>query len=154
MPEVKYLENAGTKVFIGTQAEDHAADTYTQIKRILSIGDFGAEAEVSDDATCLEDTSKEKRKSIVDYGDFTITGNLINGDPGQANLDAAAKMHTNVPHNIKIVFPDEGPNGNGSTYYLKCFVSSFKRSPGQVNGHLQFSSQLAITGAPVEVPAS
>lgn len=155
MANEKYLENAGVTIWIGTQAVDPSADTFTQIKRILTIGDFGSEADISDDATCLEDTVKEKRKGIVDSGELEITGNFIPGDAGQLLLKAAADMNTNLPHNIQIVFNDMPSGGdNGTTIDMKCLVGSFKKSVGDVDGKFGFSSSAAISGAITETVAA
>lgn len=154
MADEKYLENAGITISIGTQAVDPSGDTFTQIKRILTIGDFGSEAEISDDATCLEDTVKEKRKGIPDSGDLEITGNLIPSDPGQLLLKAAADMKTNLPHNIRIEFNDMPSGGaNGTTFDIKCLVGSYKKSVGDVDGKFGFSSTAAISGAITETAA-
>lgn len=155
MPNEDYLENAGTMIYIGTQAEDPENDTFVQIKRILTIGDFGSESEVTDDATCLEDTVKKKRKGIPDSGDLEISGNFIPDDPGQLLLKTASDTHTSVPYNVRIKF-NNTPDGGATplTVDMKCIISKFKKSAGEVNGKYGFSSNAAISGAIFETAAA
>ena len=151
----KYLETQGITVWIGTQAADPLTDTYTQIKRIKSIGEFGGEAQVSDEATCLEDTAKEKVKKMIDPGQLQLSGNHIPTDPGQLLLKAAAAMETNSPHNFKIVNNNMPSGGShGDIFYSKAFVLSHKRTGLEVDGTQGFQSTIELTGAATEVEAA
>lgn len=139
-------KSQGTLVYIGTTAADGSTDTYTQVKRCKVIGEFGAEAAVID-ATALEDSFKQKLKGIPDAGDVEVGGNRVFTDAGQNALEAAAKDPDDEPYNVRIRIPGVGTAGANVQYSFKAIISKFKTKPGDVDGLMEFSAQLAVTGA-------
>lgn len=142
-------KSQGVKVYIGTTAADGSTDTYTQIKRVKSIGEVGAEAQIID-ATALEDSAKEKLKGIPDYGEIELGGNRVYTDPGQAALEDAAQDTGDVPYNFRIESPNAGSGGAGVRLSFKAIVGKFRTNPGQVDGLQEFSAMIAVTGGVTE----
>lgn len=136
----------GIRVLIGTKATDGSADTYTQVKRCKVIGELGAEAPIID-ATALEDNAKEKLKGIADNGDVEIGGNRVYTDAGQNALEAAAIDNDDTPYNCRIELPGAAAGGATLRYAFKAIVSKFRTKPGQVDGLVEFTAMVAITGA-------
>ncbi len=145
---------AGTKtqgitVWIGTKAADGSADTYTQIKRCKVLGELGPEAAIID-ATALEDSAKEKLKGIPDSGDIEVGGNRVYTDTGQNALRVAAADTDDTPYNFRIHTPGAGAGGSTVRQSFKALASKFRDKPGQVDGLVEFSAMLAITGVITE----
>lgn len=145
---------AGTKtqgiiVYIGTTLADASADTYTQVKRAKQVGALGPEAQVID-ATTLEDTAKQKLKGIPDNGDIEVTGNRVFTDAGQNALEDAAQDTDDEPYNVRIEIPGAASGGDDVRYSFKALVTSFRTAPGQVDGLIEYTATLAITGAVTE----
>ncbi len=145
---------AGTKtqgivVYIGTTATDGSSDTYTQVKRVKNVGGLGPEAQVID-ATTLEDSAKQKLKGIPDNGDVEISGNRVFTDAGQNALEDAAQDTDDEPYNVRIEVPGAASGGDDVRYSFKALVTTFRTQPGQVDGLIEFTSTIAITGAVTE----
>lgn len=144
------MATAGTKsqgiiVEIGTKAADGATDTYTQVKRCKMIGDFGAEASEID-ATAIEDTVKQKLKGIPDSGNIELGGNRVFTDAGQAALAVAAADTDDDPYNFRITVPGVGAAGADRKFSFKALATKFSTKPGGVDGLIEFSGTLAVTG--------
>lgn len=108
MPEI--LTTAGTKIYIGpqvTSATDTLAEfdalSFTEIKKVQSIGEFGDEAKTvtSED---IGDARVRKAKGSRDAGNIEIVVSHDPSDDGQAAVRAAEA--TNFPYAFKIVPPD------------------------------------------------
>lgn len=143
--------NQGTKWYIGTQAADATTDTYTQIKRTVSVGAFGPQAS-SIDATALEDLDKVKLKGIPDNGQVTLRGRRIYDDDGQAALKAAADLNSDDPFNFRCRIPN-ARTGVGTPDHLwtvQAIVLSFRDNIGGVDGLIEFEATIDITGPMVE----
>jgi hypothetical protein len=147
-------KSQGTKVYIGTTASDEGADTFTEIKEIKQIGEFGSEASIID-ATALADAAKYKLKGTPDNGNVELSGNRAHTDAGQTALKAAADDVGDDPYNFRIVFSDKVTGGGtGTTIKFKAIVTSFKTGVGGVDGLLGFVSQVAVTGLVTEQAAT
>lgn len=142
-------KNQGIIVRIGTKAADPGTDTFTQVKRCKVVGEYGAEAQVID-ATTLEDTAKQKLKGIPDSGDIELGGNRVFADAGQNALKAAAADNDDDPYNVQIVVPGAGALGVDVTYDFKALVTKFKDNVGNVDGLVEFTAMLAVTGVITE----
>lgn len=142
-------KNQGIVVYIGTKAADGSTDTYTQVRRCKVLGEYGAEAQVID-ATALEDSVKQKLKGIPDSGDIELGGNRVYTDAGQNALKAAASDNDDDPYNFRIEVPGAATGGDDVRYSFKALVTKFKDNPGNVDGLIEFSSMIAVTGAITE----
>lgn len=151
----KASKTEGAKLYIGTTAENGASDTYTQIKRVTSIGEVGPETSAID-VTALEDYAREKIKGMRDHGDVEIEISRITSDPGQAALKAAADDDGDLPYNFRIEFDDQitPVTGNKTKIEFKAHVLAFRIAPVQVNGVVKVKSRLAITGETTETLAA
>ncbi len=140
------VKTTGITLFFGTTAANGSSDTYTQVKRVKTIGAMGAEAQVID-VTALDDTAREKIKGIPDNGDIEITGNRVYTDAGQNLLLAAADDTSDTPYNVRVQIPVAGAAGANVRRQFKGIVTRFREFPAQVDGVVEFSCMIAITGA-------
>lgn len=138
-------KNQGIELWIGTKAASASGDTFTQIRRVDTIGEFGPETEIQD-VTCLEDDAKVKIKGIPDFGSIDVEGNRIFSDAGQTALLAAGEDTDDVPYNIRIRMPGAGATNTNLEFSFKALVGKMKTATGQVDGVLRFSSTLAVSG--------
>lgn len=134
MPEI--LTTAGTKVYIGPQVTsaigtlaEFDALSYTEIKKVQSIGEFGDEAKTvtSED---IGDARVRKAKGSRDAGQFEMTVSHDPSDAGQTAVRAAEL--TNFPYAIKVV-----PNDPVTPDATPATVTITIASPGVVTwtGH-------------------
>lgn len=137
-----------TKVYLGTNkiasvVNDYTTDTFTEIKGLTSLGDFGDEFEVVSFNT-IDDGRKHKVKGSADAGnwDFEIARDPT--DAGQIALRAAAKSPE--VFNIKVVLVD------GSIFYFSGAVTSAKMTFGENSVNKQ-KFQVGITTEVFEVTA-
>lgn len=141
-------KNQGIRVYIGTKATEASSDSYTQVKRVKLVGEFGAEGPVID-ATALEDATRQKLKGIPDSGDVELSGNRVYSDDGQNDLADAAEDTDDDPYNFRIEIPGAGSGGGTPDlrFSFKAMVTRFKNVTGGVDGLIEFGATLAITGA-------
>lgn len=151
----KASKTEGTKLYIGTTAENAASDTYTQIKRVISIGEVGPDTGMID-VTALEDYAREKIKGMRDEGDVEIEFSRVTSDAGQAALKAAAEDGGDLPYNFRIEFDDQitPVTGNKTKIEFKAQVTAFRVAPVQVNGVVKAKARLAISGPATETLAA
>lgn len=145
-------KNQGVVVRIGTKAVDPSGDTFTVINEVTGIGEFGPEAP-SIDATALADATRHKLKGIPDLGEVQLSGNRSYQDAGQQALLAAGNDTDDVAYNFEIEF-DDTLGTNNTKISFKALVLSFKTNSGDVDGLVEFTSGLAITGQTTEVVAA
>lgn len=138
-------KNQGITLHIGTKAANPVGDTFVQVKRVKSIGEFGSEAPIID-ATCLEDSAKEKLKGIPDNGDIEITLQRVFTDAGQTALKAAGADTDDDPYNFKITCPGVGAAGADVVFSFKAMVT-FREKVGPVDGLMEATSKLSVSGA-------
>ena len=95
------------------------------------------------DITNHESTNrfKEVVQGLRDSGEFSVVGNHVPADAGQAQL--YANYLAGVAEAITIVFPDE------SNWTANVFVKAYKPSDGPIEGKLEFSATLRVTGQAV-----
>jgi hypothetical protein len=142
-------KNQGATLWIGTKVADPAGDTFVQIKRVDSLGEFGPETDIKD-VTCLEDTAKQKIKGIPDFGSIEVEGNRVMTDPGQEDLRQAGEDTDDDAYNFEVRIPGVGTTGANVKFSFKALVGKMKTAPGQVDDRLRFSATLAVTGAVTE----
>lgn len=143
-------KNQGILVYIGTKAADGDTDTYVQVKRVKSISRLGGVEAQSIDATALEDAIKQKLKGIPDGGQIETGGNRVYTDPGQNALRAAAFDTDDTPYNVRALVPSVMGGGLSKRFQFKALVLKFDDTPGAVDGLVEFTSTIDITGAITE----
>ena len=148
-------KSQGVVARIGTQAANPVGDTYTAIAEVDGFGEFGPESPVID-TTDLDDTVRHKLKGIPDTGELTLQFNRSYQDAGQQALLAAAKTNDNEAFNFEIEFEDQitPTTGSNTKIVFKAHVTSFKSTPGEVDGKVTGTATLAITGDTTETVAT
>lgn len=117
--------SAGAKFFIGTQASDAAADTYTEVEQIENIGRFGDNREVIT-KKLLGAARILKAKGVANAGSFEIRYAEDLALAGQNALRAAGDANNSTDYNFKIELadtPSSGPSPAPTTYLLKGIVN-------------------------------
>jgi hypothetical protein len=154
---------AGAKLSIGTtlaidfNSGDAAAqagfeaDTYTEIKEISNIGEFGAAANIVQ-FPVLSDDYVKKAKGTRNAGDPAIVVGYTADDPGQIAVRAAEK--TKYYYNFKLVLADaQDENHTDTIIYFRALVAGV---PKQFGGNEDFVTEtyaLGIFPGPLELPS-
>lgn len=149
---------AGTKLFISTAPIDskaalaaYTAATWTEVKGIEDLGEFGDEAEVVT-FTTLEDSRVRKLKGTSNAGAIELVVGRDAFDPGQIALRAATK--TRDTYGFKIELDDAPAAGEPSTFYMAALVMSGRLSVGEANDVVRQTFNLEIDSEPLEVAAA
>ena len=158
-PNNDVYASAGCKISIGTTVvipfttdagalTAFKADTFTEVKSVQDIGDFGDVAEEIK-FTSLGDARVRKVKGARDAGDCDVTVGRNPTDPGQVAMRAAAA--DNHAYNIKIELTDAqiGGTGNNSVVYFRAMVNSATTAIGSVNSTTLEKFKLSITSKPI-----
>lgn len=143
---------AGAKIYIGTTVaatnlSGFEADTYTEIKEVEDLGEFGDEsAEV--EFTSIGDSRKRRYKGTRDAGVLELVCGRDPLDPGQVAALAAEQVKD--AYNFKVVVNDAPVGGTPTTYYFRALVMSAKNSFGTVDNIVKVTFNLAINSAIIE----
>ena len=90
---------------------------------------------------------REFISSISDAGDFTIEGNFVAGDEGQATVREAFFAKSIVP--VTIEFPKAASETAGAKWACNCMISSFRAvGDATIDSQLTFAATLKISGKP------
>lgn len=143
---------AGATFAIGTKAPatdatTYAADTYTIVGEVESIGEFGDEVSAAT-FTALADRRVRKFKGTYDAGDLSLTVAFDSSDAGQTALAAALADEGSTDYNFKITFED------GDVFYLSGKVMSRRISPGSADEIVKATINIAIGTKVLEIPAA
>ncbi|MFG1221713.1 phage tail tube protein [Xanthobacter wiegelii] len=147
---------AGAKIYIGTTAAAanltaFEADTYTEIKEVEDLGEFGDEsAEV--EFTSIGDSRKRRYKGTRDAGVLELVCGRDPLDAGQ--IAALAAEQVKDAYNFKVVVNDAPVGGTPTTYYFRALVMSAKNSFGTVDNIVKVTFNLAINSAIIEEVAA
>lgn len=147
---------SGDKLYISTTAEnddldDHATNgfpglTYTQVKKVGSIGEFGISTNIVTYDTLDEDVI-EKGKGMTDAGDPEIEVAEILSDPGQIAMRAAGAVTNKDNYAFKILRAD------GTIEYLRGLVTG-PVTPGGRNEDFRLNVfTLALNQVPLKIAA-
>jgi len=142
---------AGATFAIGTKAPatdatTYAADTYTIVGEVESIGEFGDEVSAAT-FTALADRRVRKFKGTYDAGGLSLTVAFDSSDAGQTALAAALADEGSVDYNFKITFED------GDVFYLSGKVMSRRISAGSADEIVKATINIAIGTKVLEIPA-
>lgn len=150
------------KIYIGTTAvinwtsdttalSAFTADTYTEIKGVEDLGEFGDEANPVE-VTTLGDSRKRRLKGTNDAGTFDLVCIRNSDDAGQRAVIAAQKERDS--YNIKVVVNDAPTGGTPSTFYFSALVMSSKVGVGSADNAVKLTATMAINTAILEVEAA
>jgi len=148
---------AGAKLYIGTTASatvqsEFEADSYTEIKEISNIGEFGAAANILT-FPVLGDNYVLKAKGTRNAGDPPIVVGRNPTDAGQIAIRAAEA--TNNYYNFKLDLADsQSPTMTNTVVYFRALVSGKTTSVGGVEDFITDTYTLAIYPAPLIVEGS
>ena len=148
---------ARSKIYIGTTAaastvSEFDADTYTEIKEIEDLGEFGDTFEEIT-FTSIDDGRVRKLKGTADAGTIELIVGRDPLDPGQNALRAAVK--SDLAHNVKVVLNDKpDATGTPTEFFFKAMVASSKNQLGGANEVTKQAFTLSITTEILEVAAT
>ena len=125
------IETQGTVLSIKT-----GASVFTPIAQITDFSAFSGAASVID-TTNLDSTAKEKLMGLQDFGQVSLSFNVIPNDAGQVALEAAKASRALT--DFKLVLSD------GYTYSFSGFVLS-KSLSGAVDDKVSGSATIEISG--------
>src|SRR5690606_29390621 len=129
----------------------YEAATWTEVKGIEDLGEFGDEAEVVK-FTTLEDSRVRKLKGTSDAGAIELVVGRDAADAGQIALRAATK--TRDPYGFKVELDDAPAAGEPSMFYFAALVMSGRVQIGTANDVVKQAFNLEIDSEPLEVPAA
>lgn len=149
---------AKAKVYIGSAnatistLDDFEADTYTQIKEIEDLGNWGAEARELSFIT-LESGYVRRLAGSIDSGKVALVAARDPLDPGQILLNANVGAY--LPYAFKVVLND-APNNSGTptTFYFRAVILSAQNKFGKADEITMTDFTLGIDGAILEIPAA
>lgn len=157
MAEAELSLVADSKVEIGgtiidpTLAEfELVTRTWTEIKGVVDIGEFGDEQNVATIET-VDGARVRKKKGTADAGDMELVVARDPLDAGQIAMRAA--LGTKHAYAIKITANDAPEGGTPTVHYLKAYVASAKNRMGGANDFVQTVFTLAIDAMPLTVEA-
>lgn len=149
---------AKSRVFVGpanatiSTLDEFEGVTWTQIKEIENLGEFGTEGTIIDFLS-LEDGRKRKLKGSLDSGNIELVVARDPSDAGQNILRAAADDWNKYP--IKVVLNDSPTlTGEPTVYYFRAIVGSARSNYGGADDITKTTFNLAIDGAILEIPAA
>lgn len=143
---------AGAKVSITTAAvvlsttdtlAEFAALTYTEIKQVESLGDFGDTANTVT-FTSLADSRVQKMKGSRDAGELAIVVAYVADDPGQ--ILAITNEKTKFNYGVKIELADKGSGAGAlnTIIYVGGQVSSASFSLGEADNVVRMNINILI----------
>ena len=140
--------SAGASLSIGTTAAatteaEYAADTYSAVGFLESIGDFG-DTWNPISFTGLSDARVQKLKGSQDGGDVSFTFAFDDTDAGQAALMVAHADATGN-YNIKVEF------SGGEIRYFKAQIMQLSESAPNADSILMVNASMSINSAIVKV---
>jgi len=156
-----FKTGTGSTIAIGTTlatpngtAAEYAADGYTNIGDIETIGPFGDERSIVR-FTSLADGRVQKARGVADAGDQTISYAHKTGDAGQVALLAAFAVASQAADEFNFrVQLNDAITTNKTTRYYRARVASQRVREITNDGAVIVEAMLAISTAVLEVPAS
>lgn len=139
----------GTVLDASTQSE-FAADSYTEVLEVESVGDFGDSA-ADVPFTSLKDARTRHLKGSKDAGVVSVICGRDNANSGQDAMRSA--FDSNFDFNFKVVWPNRITSGgtDGVTYFRGKVMSRSNVNGTGPNNVLRQQFNIGITSALVEV---
>lgn len=148
---------SGAKIYIGpvtpaASVSAYAALSYTEIKDVESISEFGDQSSPVT-FTSLTDGRVRKRKGTKDAGDVTVVCANNALDPGQ--IAALAAENSEFAYAFKVVLADGADaNDTDSTFYFHALVMNERLNIGAANEIVKRTFSLAIDTAVFASPST
>jgi len=153
---------AGAKVSISTTAVDTSvtdttaefvALTYTEVKQVESLGDFGDTANLVT-FTSLADARVRKIKGSRDAGEVALVVAYVADDPGQVLVIAAEKTKSNYAIKVELADKGVGSGAVNTTIYFAGPVNSAAFSVGEADNVVRLNVNVPITTPLYIVPGT
>jgi len=142
-----YISGAPVTSAIDTVPEFEAISTWTEIKEVESLGEYGDEANIVTGAD-LSTSRMQKAKGVRDAGTLAL---VCFHDPNDAGQQAAiAAEATNQKWGFKITLPD----AVSTVEYFRALVASKRRNVGNADNIIRLNFNLAIDSEIFSEPAS
>jgi len=134
---------AGSKLFIGTTADNGDSDSYTEVAEVVSIGEFGRTYDQIKFSS-LGDRNVRKFKGQRDDGDINLDLGRSVGDAGQAAMIVA--LDSDHDYNFKITLNDDADITGSvpTTLIFKAKVMSYTTNIGGPNDVVKAKAMLGI----------
>jgi hypothetical protein len=147
---------AKTKIYVGTTAAaanltQFEADTWTEIKQVEDLGEFGDAAEEIT-FTTLEDARVRKLKGARDAGVIELVVARDAADAGQGKLRDAVNDDHAV--NVKVVMNDAPVDGTPTEFFFRGLVMGMRTNFGSAKDVVKTSFNISIVSEILEVPAA
>lgn len=149
---------AKSRVYVGaanatiTELTEYEAVTWTEVKEVEDLGEFGVEGNVQEFLS-LADGYVRKLKGSLNSGDIELVCARDPSDVGQNMLRAAAGKWDKHP--VKVVLNDKPtPTGDDTTYYFRVIVGSARSNFGNADNITRTTFKLAIDGPILELAAA
>lgn len=122
--------------------------TYTEVGDVTDMGgDLGATFEKIE-ATILKTGAKVREKGVADYGELTPVMLNNPADAGQILLKSGVDgANKNLKYSHEVTLQD------GTKYYFSSDIYSFRLNVGDASTFVNRTTELALSGTLVEVPA-
>lgn len=160
MPDAAISLVGGAKVFISTVIADPTlaqfqlvGRTWTEIKGVESIGDFGDESEIVTFKS-VDANRVRKLKGTADAGTLELTVGRDPLDAGQVAARAAAKTKNRYAFRIVCNDAPDGGTVKVTTHYIGAIVASAKKSMAGADDVIKEIYSLAIDCEPLTVEAT
>lgn len=138
------ITTAGVDTSVTDTLAEFAALSYTEIKQVESLGDFGDTANIVT-FTSLADARVRKIKGSRDAGEVSLVCAYVADDPGQ--VLAITNEQTKLNYGVKVELADKGP-GSGALNTIIYFagpVNSAAFSVGEADNVVRLNITLPIT---------
>jgi hypothetical protein len=146
---------AKSKVYIGnpnpdiSELAEFEAETWTEIKEVEDLGEWGAEAKELT-FTSLADGHVRRRKGSIDSGVISLIVARDPNDDGQRKARAAVEELR--PYSFKVELADKSsPGGQDTTFYFRAVVLSAQNKLGNADEITKTTLKLGIDGAILEL---
>lgn len=99
-------KTAGTRLYIGTTADNGSTDSYTEVKQVKTVTAAGGGAYQMVDVTTIDATVKQTEKTVLDPFDLDLDIQEDPDDAGQGLLrDAFDDTTAGANYNFELRFP-------------------------------------------------
>jgi hypothetical protein len=144
----------GTIVSIGgvTGTTGGGAETFVVIEELMGSPFSGGVWGTEDVTNFQSGVDDEFISTTRNNGEVTLKGNLIDGAPGQAALNAAYNSGSKYDFKVQLL-PGPGET-TGTLYTFSALVTTFFDIDVSVRAAIQFSAKLKVSGEIVTVEGS
>jgi hypothetical protein len=143
----------GTVVSIGGVSGAGGSEIFTQINELDKASFTGGKWGTADSTNFNSGVNDEFLTTIRDNGSVSLSGNLVDQDPGQVAL--AAAYANGLKYDFKVqLLPGPVETTTGTLYSFSALVESFFDIPVTTKDIIKFTSSLKISGPITETVGS